>query len=58
MDKLIWNKCYYKEIRVSTLFGTDSNWQSVVAVFLDVHNSESALKVCLQGREITYQTQW
>jgi hypothetical protein len=34
------------------------NWQSVVAVFLDVHNSGSILEAWPLGRESAYQILW
>jgi hypothetical protein len=34
------------------------NWQSVVAVYLDAHNSRPILEVCPLNRESAYQIQW
>jgi hypothetical protein len=49
---------YYREGNVSPLLSAGNNWRSVVDVFLDVHNSESALEVCPRGRGIACQLQW
>jgi hypothetical protein len=52
------NGYYDEEDQLSPLLSAGCNWRSVIAVFLDAHNSELAAEVCQLGHEITFQTQW